>query len=114
MKIEESLSTSSDDIKFTNKKRPREKNVQKKIFRNPTSITYLKDVATDSFCNALDNTFCVFTSIIRNISYLIYANKSHSIISYNLSIEQKLFEVKNAHEKHITFIKHYFYKINYR
>lgn len=117
MKLEESLSTSSEEKQITKKKRKREKTFQKEkriSFKNPSSIKYLKDISTDCFSNILDNTFCVFISVVQNISYLVYATKSHSIISYNISNDQKLCEIKEAHEKYITFFKHYFDRINYR
>ena len=74
----------------------------------PLYIQYSKSLASD-YSNAhyaLDNTFSIFKSL-NNIIYIIYSNKSRSIISYNLIINQKISEIKNAHNDYITNFRHY-------
>ena len=75
-------------------------------FTNPQNIKYLNDITNDSYSNYwLDNTFIIFKSI-NNILYLIYANKKRSIISYDAISNQKINEIKNAHEDYITNFRH--------
>ena len=57
----------------------------------------------------MDNIFTIFTSFNENL-YLVYSTKKKSIISYNLNKFQIITEIKNAHSKFITNLKHYFDK----
>ena len=80
---------------------------------DPKNIRFLKEITKDSYSdNILDNTFCAFNSINDNMLYLIYSNKTKSIITYNLIDNKKIFEIKNAHEMLITNFRHYLDKIN--
>ena len=77
-------------------------------------ITYSKDLTKDSYVfNNLDNSFCSFKSI-NNIYYLIYVNMYNSLISYDLIDNKKIIEIKNAHSKYITNLRHYLDKLNKR
>ena len=79
---------------------------------NPKNIKFLNYITTDSYSNYwVDNTFIIFKSI-NNILFLIYSNKNKSIISYNLITNQKLNEIKKAHEDYITNFRYYFFKNN--
>ena len=62
----------------------------------------------------LDNIFTVFTSVKDDIIYLIYTNKDNSIISYNLIINQRMNEIKNAHEDKITNLRYFYDTYNVR
>ena len=71
---------------------------------NPKDFKLLFNLAEDYFPNCVfDNTFSVFNSI-NNIIFLIYGNNEKSIISYNLINKEKINEVKNAHQNHISNI----------
>ena len=73
----------------------------------PLYIQYSKSLTSDSYAHyALDNTFCIFKSI-NDILYIIYSNKNKSIISYNFITNQKISEIKNAHNDYITNFRHY-------
>ena len=75
---------------------------------NPQSLQYSKDLTTDSYSNInLDNTFYVLKTS-DNILYLIYATENKSIIFYNLSNEQKVNEIQNAHDNFITNFRYYY------
>jgi len=81
---------------------------------NPINIELIKELTIDSYTDyALDNTFLVFTSI-DSIFYLIYANSKRSIISFNLSDNKKINEIKKAHNRDITNFRHFLDKINKR
>ena len=74
---------------------------------NPLYIQSSKSLTSDSYAHyALDNTFSIFKSI-NNILYIIYSTKNKSIISYNLITNQKISEIKNAHNDYITNFRHY-------
>ena len=68
----------------------------------------LKEITENSNADVLlDFTFIVFKSNDQTI-YLIYANNENSIISYNLILNQKINEIKNAHEEQITNFRYLF------
>ena len=69
---------------------------------------YNMNIIEDSLSSIyLDNTFAAFKSI-DYILLLIYSNKIKSIISYNLTLNNKINEIKNAHNYFIINIRHYF------
>ena len=79
---------------------------------NPNNFNFLKYLTKDSFTEwDLDNSFTVFKSI-NNILYLIYSNYQKSIITYNLINNNKINEIKNAHNMFITNFRHYIDKNN--
>ena len=95
---------------FTNEN----KSLKNTLNKNPESIQSFNDLAKDSYAEILlDDTFCVFESINGGI-YLIYSNKNKSIISLNVIKNQKINEIKNAHEEYITNFRYYFDEINKR
>ena len=51
---------------------------------------------------------------IDNVFHLIFANKKKSIISYDLINNEKIREIKNAHDNYITNFRYYLDKINNR
>ena len=59
------------------------------------------------------DTFVIFESV-DNIYYLIYFNKKNSIISYDLVLNKKLNEIKNAHLNNIQKLKYYYDNYNRR
>ena len=61
----------------------------------------------------IGDTFTVFESIDK-ILYLIYTNRNHSIISYNLINYEKINEIKRAHNKNISNFKYYLDNLNKR
>ena len=78
------------------------------------NIKFMKNIITDSYTiNSFNNSFCQFQSI-DNVIYIIYSNKNRSMISYNFFKNKKLAEIKNAHEKNISNIRHCLDKINKR
>ena len=81
---------------------------------SPIYIQFEKNITTDSYAHfGLDNTFILVQSI-SSISYIIYSNKSKSIIAQNIINFQKISEIKNAHEEYITNFRHFFDKKNIR
>ena len=51
--------------------------------------------------------FIIFQPINNDIMCLIYYKKERSIIFLNLEDNKKISEIKNAHKKPITFLRHY-------
>jgi len=74
-----------------------------------------KEITKDSYSDDYYSydTFITFESI-NKILYLIYSNKSASIISYNLINFEKINEIKKAHGKEISNFKYYDDIINKR
>ena len=76
-------------------------------------IKFIRDIADNSFTDTinkinykiLENIFIVFISI-DDIIYLIYSNKSNSIIFYNLIDFKKMGEIRSAHNNDITNFRH--------
>jgi WD40 repeat protein len=94
-----------------NKKEYKDQNKNKDEANN---IQMLNQLTKDSYTNLpLENIFCVFESI-DNIIYLIYSNKDKSIISFNLVNNQKINEIKKAHNFEITNLRYYLDKKNNR
>ena len=89
-------------------------NDKKSLYYSPIYIQFEKNITTDSYAHfGLDNTFILVKSI-SSISYIIYSNKSKSIISQNIINFQKISEIKNAHENYITNFRHFLDKKNIR
>ena len=63
-----------------------------------------------------DNTICAFNSIndILYLIYLIKKDKINSIVTYNMSENKKINEIRNAHHELITNFRHYSDKANKR
>ena len=109
--------------KYNNKKENKKKNnIENNIqnnnnylfHSNPLDINFLKDLTTKSYCRYWnDNTFALFKSY-NDIFYIIYANASKSIVSFDLINNKKIIEIKNAHNNYITNFRHYFDKKNKR
>ena len=72
------------------------------------SSTLINDVDDTNYFT--QNTFLIFQSLIDDIYYLVYANKSNSIISYNIFKNQKKIKLKcinkNYKEEFISCFKH--------
>ena len=56
----------------------------------------------------------VLFNSINNILYFVYPNNKKSIIFFDVGLNQKIVEIKNAHKKNITQIKHFLDKANKR
>ena len=84
-------------------------------FSEPRKIKYINDIVQDSSYSPFINNeeFCIFKSI-DNILYLIYINKSNSIISYNIIDNKKINEIKKAHDNFISSIKYFMDSTNKR
>ena len=83
-------------------------------FSNPKKIKFFQYLTKDSYTTSIiDYAFNIFKSI-NNIFYLIYANKNKSIICLNLNNNQKINEIKNAHNEIIINFRHYLDVINKR
>lgn len=76
-------------------------------FSEPKKIKYINDLVQDKRYSPFVNNeeFCIFKSIDK-ILYLIYVNKSNSIISYNIIDNKKINEIKKAHNNYISSIKY--------
>ena len=80
----------------------------------PINIELIKELTIDSYTDyTLDNTFLVFISV-DNIFYLIYTDVKRSIISFNLSDNKKINEIKSAHKRDITNFRYFLDKMNKR
>ena len=78
-----------------------------KYTNNPINIHLIKELTNDSYIDyPLDNTFIVNTSV-DDIIYLIYSTNKNSIIFYNIIDNKKINEIKKAHNKDITNLKHF-------
>jgi len=84
-----------------------------RLIQNKPNIKSIKEVNDSYSCSFLDNIFTSFKSI-DNIFYLIYSNKSKSIVSYNIIDNKKINEIKNAHNNYITNFRSFFDKNNKR
>ena len=81
---------------------------------NPKYLKFLSIKTNDSYASLnLDNTFTIIKSN-NNLLYLIYSNQNKSIISFNLIQNQKINEIKNAHDNYITNFRHFLDSINKR
>ena len=84
------------------------------IYFNPKDFKLLFDLSKDSYPNCvLDNTFSIFRAI-NNIIFLIYGNNEKSIISFYLINKEKINEIKKAHQKDISNIRHHLDTFNKR
>ena len=104
--------------KITKSKRKRKKEEEpnefnKDVKSDPKLIEYYKVLINDSDRNSNKDAFVTFKSI-NNIYYLIYFDKKNSIISYDLVLNKKINEIKNAHINSIQKLKHYYDNYNQR
>lgn len=118
MKGQPNLQKKIEKTKLTKSKRNRKgkdepKEADKDDKSSPKLIEYYKILINDSERNCLENSFVIFKST-DNIYYLIYFNKLNSIISYDLVLNKKIHEIKNAHLKKIKSLKHYYDNYNQR
>lgn len=89
-------------------------NIEKINVNNPINMKLIKELTIDSYTDyTLDNTFVVFISVDK-IFYLIYTNNKRSIISFNLSDNKKINEIKNAHKRDITNFRYFLDKMKKR
>lgn len=85
-----------------------------KNINNPINMNLIKELTNDSYVDyTLDNTFIVSTSV-DDIIYLIYSTNKNSIIFYNIIDNKKVIEIKNAHNRNITNLRHFQDKIKKR
>jgi WD40 repeat protein len=121
MKGQSNLSTKIKKNKITNSKRKRKEEeeeeesneIDKDDKSDPKLIEFYKDFIDDSDRKSSLDTFVIFESV-DNIYYLIYFNKKNSIIVYDLALNKKVNEIKNAHIKDIQKLKHYYDNYNRR
>ena len=73
---------------------------------NPEKINFVEDVVYDIYINSYnENTFTIFKSF-NKITYLIYATKKDSIITFNLNSNEKVNEIKKFHKVEISNLGH--------
>jgi hypothetical protein len=81
---------------------------------NLLNMHLMKELTNDSYTDyPLDNTFIINTSV-DDIIYLIYSTNKNSIIFYNMIDNKQITEIKNAHKKNITNLRHFLDKIKKR
>ena len=110
------LKNEINNLKKSNNKLYEQITKLKKYHENdqPLNIELLSNITNDSYSYVnLDNAFTVFNSI-DNILNLVFVNKKNSIISYNINTNQKINEIKKAHDIIITNFRHYLDEINKR
>ena len=100
-------------IKLTSKKTKRQKSPTNNNKNKNKIKEYYNLVEKKPFHHITKSIFYVFNSL-NNILYLIYSNESTSIICYNLIKNSKISELKKAHIKSISSLKHYLDKLNKR
>ena len=82
-----------------------EQNVKNKD-KSPISLNKSINLIKDAYSYyEMDNTFIVFNSL-NNIFHITYVKENNSIISYNLTEQKIISEIKNPHEKNITGFNH--------
>ena len=118
MKGESNLPTKIKENKITTSKWKRKEDeepneIDKDDKSDPKLLEYYKVLVDDSFRSLCLDNFVVFKSV-DNIYYLIYFNKENSIISYNLVLNKKVNEIKNAHLEDFQKLKHYYDSYNQR
>ena len=87
---------------------------QNKNLENEKNICKTYQKINDAYAyDNLDNTFIVFKSI-NNQLYLIYATENKSIIIFDIIGNQKINEIKNAHNFYITNFRYYLDTVNNR
>lgn len=92
-------------INLTKRKRKREEeDDQMYKFKNNLVDDCFSDLGTD-------NTFCVFKSL-NDTLYIVYPNKTISLIAFDLINNKKTTQIKNVHKKYITSLEYYQDKIN--
>ena len=74
------------------------KKIKLQLIKSIVNAPYIQYVKVNSFCS--------FKSI-NNILYLIYSTSNISIIFYDLMNDQNINQIKKAHKKFITNIRHY-------
>ena len=74
------------------------KKIKLQLIKSIVNAPYIQYVKVNSFCS--------FKSI-NNILYLIYSTSNISIIFYDLMNNQNINQIKKAHKKLITNIRHY-------
>jgi len=91
---------------YITNKRKRENDLKRLEEEGPNFI-FCKNLVEDSFNDlGTDNTFTIFKSF-NNILYLIYSNRSKSIIAFDIIDNKKIIEIKNAHKNYITSFEHF-------
>ena len=74
---------------------------------SPQNIEFLKELTKDSYSGyEIRNSFTIFKSI-NDILCMVYANKSKSILLYNMVDYKKINEIKRAHNNFISSFRHY-------
>ena len=84
--------------------------------KNPVDIQSLSlpELTKEPYSDDIsDNTFTIFETF-QNYFYLIFSNKTKSIICYELKEQKIIIEIKNGHKEYITNFRHYFDKENKR
>ena len=88
------------------------KNIE--FITNPKNVKYSFELTKDSYIYFyLDNSFSIFKSI-DDLLILVYANKSRSIVSFNLIENKKINEIRNAHKECISNFRHFLDELNHR
>ena len=88
----------------------------KNNYYNPKNLQYLHDLPLKSFSApeySLNNTFTVFKDM-NKILCLVCSKEDKSLISYDLFNNKIIKEIRNAHNKYITNIRHFLDSINKR
>ena len=87
---------------------PENSSEKNKEFSEPKNIEILTTFAIDSYtdCYTGNNTFTIIKSL-NNVLFIIYSNINKSILCYNLNENQKVAEIKNAHNDYISCFRHY-------
>ena len=117
------MKTTNNEENMDNKNNAKEKEINnQKIDINEDTISskiidefsFLKNIVLDSYSDLdLDNTFSIIKTI-NNLLYLIYCTRNNSIICYDLIHNNKISEIKKAHDYPIINLRHFLDIINKR
>ena len=92
-------------------------NEKNKLKQSDLDFAFYKDLTSksyaDDFSGSCGYTFTIFRSI-NEIFYLVFASIEKSIMSYDIKNNQKICEIKNAHNNYIIDFRHFYDKKNKR
>ena len=113
--IKNSYETKDENIDISNNVKSNIQNYKElSSFENLSEYNIETSLNKNGYFVYNNNTFTAFNSL-NNIIYLIYAGKNNnSIVCYDLKVNKEISEIKNAHSKFITQIKHYLDNIKKR
>jgi len=75
--------------------------------KDPKILKFQKDLIKDSFSSYPSDNTSLIVKTIDDLLLIIYAKEDSTIICYNIINNQKVNEVRKAHDKYITNLRYY-------